>query len=246
MDDARIRELLSVYRAGEGESFHARFEEARKEAEADAKLTQWWTEEKELDRIIAQKLQGAPLAAGLKARLLRPPEAVVRSPWVRRIALIAAAIVLLAVLLSPWRGPFQPAASLADYRDEMVGFIKVAPTLELKTKQVAEIRTFLDKAGAPARFALPAKLENLEPVGCRTLRFHGNDVTLVCFKREDGKLLHLFAVNRAALPQVPRGAHPDYAAEGEWMTAAWSQGDQVLLMTVQGDRAAMEKYLTTS
>lgn len=246
MDKKDIRSILSAYRSGESHADDVRFEEARKEAEADPELSQWWREEKELDLVIARKLQEVPVAAGLKERLLRPPEAVVRSPWGRRITLLAAAIVLLGVLFSSWRGPFQPAASLADFRDEMVGFIKVAPTLELKTKQVADIRAFLDKAGAPARFALPAKLENLEPVGCRTLRFHGNDVTLVCFKREDGKLLHLFVVNRAALPQVTRDRDPDYATQGEWMTAAWSQGDQVFLMTVQGDRASVEKFLSTS
>ncbi len=248
MDKKDIRSILSAYRTGEFPADDVRFEEARKQAEEDPELARWWAEEQEVDRLIALKLQGAPVAAGLKARLLRPPDTVVqaRSPWARRIALLAAAIALLAVLFSSWRGPFQPAVSLADYRDEMVGFIKVAPTLELKTKQVADIRAFLDKAGAPARFALPAKLENLEPVGCRTLRFRGNDVTLVCFKREGGKLLHLFVVNRAALPQVPRDRDPEYAAEGEWMTAAWSQGDQVFLMTVQGDRAIVEKYLTTS
>ena len=92
MDKKDIRSILSAYRSGESHADDVRFEEARNEAEADPELSQWWREEKELDLIIARKLQGVPVAAGLKERLLRPPEAVVRSPWVRRIALLAAAL----------------------------------------------------------------------------------------------------------------------------------------------------------
>lgn len=248
MTSREIRSLLSVYRAGDGEAEDSRFDEARKEAEIDHALAQWWAEEQELDRLIGSKLQNTNVPSGLKARLLARRETVIpyRTTWGRKLALLAAVVAILAVLFSSWRGPFQPAVSLADYRDEMVGFIKVAPALELETKQLSGITAFLEKAGAPARFAIPEKIENLEPVGCRTLRFRGNDVTLVCFKREDGKLLHLFVVNRAALPHFSRDGDRNYSAQGEWMTAAWAEGDQAFLMTVQGDRTALEKYLTTS
>ncbi len=249
MDKTDIRSILSVYRAGEIPADDLRFEEAKKQAEADPDLARWWAEEQELDQLIGSKLQSTPVPGGLKSRLLetQPSAIPMRSTRARKITLLAAAIALLAVLFSSWRGPFQPAVSLADYRDEMVGFIKVTPALELKTNELSHITAFLEKTGAPSRWNLPQKLQEMEPIGCRTLRFHRRDVALVCFRRQDDRLVHLFVVNRTALPHLrsDRGA-PQYQAQGDWMTAAWMEGDQAYLLTTQGDRALLEKYLSSS
>ncbi|MEP6936753.1 MAG: hypothetical protein ABI871_01660 [Chthoniobacterales bacterium] len=248
MDKKDIRALLSVYRADELSADDPRFEEARKEAESDPDIARWWAREQELDRIIGEKLQSTPVPAELKAKLMRKNEVAfpTRPTWARKITLLAAAIVLLAVLFSSWRGPFQPAVSLADYRDEMVGFVKVQPSLELETKQMPRIKEFLEKSGAPMPAAMPKKLEEMEPVGCRTLRFRGKNVSLICFKRREGKLLHLLVVDRAALSRLPRRGAREYATQGEWMTATWTEGNQAYLMTVQGDRATLDRYLGTS
>ncbi|HZE57880.1 MAG TPA: hypothetical protein VE031_08500 [Chthoniobacterales bacterium] len=151
-------------------------------------------------------------------------------------------VVALAVLFGSWRGPFKPAASLADYRDEMVSFISLKPTLGLETSDLTRINDFLAKSGAPSQLELPPPLRRLEPVGCRTLRFRGQDVALVCFRRESGKTAHLFVVNRAALRGLR--AKPQFAVQGEWTTATWIKGDHVYLLTVQGDQSTTEKYIS--
>lgn len=68
---------------------------------------------------------------------------MIRPTWSRGILLAAASIVALAVLFSSWHGPFQPAASMADYCDEMVSFIKVAPNLELESSELTRLKDFL-------------------------------------------------------------------------------------------------------
>lgn len=249
MDNTEVRSILSVYRPGEPGPQDPRFEAANRRAEADPELAQWWMEEQETDRIISSKVQSTTLPAGLKERLSSSRElrSVPRRNWSRPILLLAACIVVLAVFFSSWRGPFQPSVSLADYRDEMVAFIKVDPTLELETKQLARVSSFLTKTGAPSRFEIPKKLQEMEPVGCRTLRFRGQDVALICFRREEGGLVHLFVVDRKAFPQLRSGSSsPHYEAEGKWMTAAWVEGDQAYLIMAQGDHALLEKYLSTS
>lgn len=248
MEDRSFRKTLSVYREGESECAAAPFDEALQKAEADPGLAQWWAQEKELDRIITRKLQDAPVPAGLKARLLRPPESSppIRSGWTRGIALLAAAIVLLAVFFSSQRGLFQPAASLADYREEMVSFIKSDPPLQLETSELPRVNEFLGKTGVPSPVDFPATLQQMKPAGCRTLRFHGNDVALICFKRGEGKLLHLFVVNQSALKKMPAAGDRSYAAQGDWTTVAWREGEQAYLMAVQGDRAALDRYLPNS
>lgn len=188
----------------------------------------------------------------LKSRLLGiPKEAATTSlghKWAWRLVPIAAAIVVLAVFFGFRRGPFQPSVSLADYRAEMVSFIRIDPALEVETPQLSRITTFLENAGAPSRLHLPQKLLQLQhPRGCRILHFRGQNVALISFGRAEGDLVHLFVVNRAALPHLPESDKAlRYQAEGDWMTGTWVEGDQAYLLTVEGDRARLEKYLAGS
>lgn len=247
MDKAEIRAILSAYRPGQTETADRRFAEALVQVEADPELSHWWAEQQEVDRIIAQKLQSVKVPADLKARVTAwEKRASRRSGWNRALLAAAAGIVALAAFFGSWRGPFQPAASLGDFREEMVSFVKLTPPLELKSEELSRITAFLEKAGAPSRFSTPGNFGKMEPVGCRTLRFRGYDVALVCFKRADGRLAHLFVTDRAALPHLPAFGSRDYAAQGEWMTAAWTEGDRAYLVAVQGDHDTLDKYLTSS
>ncbi len=248
MDDQVVRSLLSVYRAGEAEASEGRFAEARKQSESDPVLARWWAKEQLLDEIIGEKLQSAPVPAGLRPRLLSQDRPVVTTyrDWGRKLTLIAAAIVILAVLFSSWRGPFQPAVTLAEYRDEMVSFVKVDPSLAVETSDFGRIASYLEKAGSPAGLSLPQGLRKMEPAGCRTLRFRGHDVSLVCFRRGGGKLIHLFVVDQAALPRLRKGESREFKQEGDWMTAMWMEGNQAYLVAIEGNRAALEKYLESS
>ena len=244
-EETSLRGMLSVHRGSDSEAIDPRFAEARRKAESDPALEQWWATEQEQDRIIGAKLASLRIPAGMKGRLLARQKvpAAPRPAWTRTALLAAACLVALAVLFGSWRGPFQPTVSLADYRDEMVGFIKVDPTLEMKSPDLAQVENWLQQKQAFSQLTLPKKLQALEPIGCRTLRFRGQDVALVCFKRKEGGLLHLFVVNCAALPEAMKKKELQISPEGTWMTAAWSNGDQVYLITAQGDRQAIESYL---
>jgi hypothetical protein len=86
----------------------------------------------------------------------------------------------------------------------------------------------------------------MEPAGCRVLRFHGHNVTLVCFWRKDGGLLHLFVMDRSAIPDLPKRKDAKYLAQKGWMTAAWSEGEHSFLIAVQADQRLIEQLLTNS
>ena len=247
-EDAFLRGILSVHRGHESEAIDPRFAEARGKAESNSGLTQWWEREKEVDRMIGAKLASVAVPADLKARLISRQKiaAPLRSRWTRAALLAAACLVALGVFYGSWRGPFRPAFALADYRDEMVGFIKVDPTLEMKSPDLAQVEDWLQKNRAPSELVLPKKLQELEPIGCRTLRFRGRDVALICFKRKEGGLLHLFVVHHTAVPGVKESGRPQVAAQRDWMTAAWREGEMIYLMAAQGDRPAIESYLADS
>lgn len=249
MDEREARAVLGMHRAEETGFDEARLQEALRKAETDPELARWWSEEKELDLLIASKLVHTHVPPGLKARItsgveMRP--SVVRPNWSRAALLAAACLVAMAVLFSSWRGPFQPAVSMADYRDEMVGFVKVAPNLELESADMGQLKDFLAKAEAPAQIKVPTKLRNYEPAGCRVLRFRGRDVSLICFKLGGENLAHLFVTNAKTVRSDGSASDPEYAAEEDWMTATWTDDDQSYLLTVKGDRAALEKFLSAS
>ena len=161
------------------------------------------------------------------------------------IFLAVATVVLLGAFLI-WTRPMRAPASLADYRDEMVSFVKVEPNLEMRSKQLSEVMNWLENSRAPSGFAIPEKVRSMELAGCRVLRFHGHDVTLVCFRRENENLLHLFVMDRAALPTLPDKDRAKFSSQDGWMTAAWAEGDHVFLIAVQGDQQLIEQLLTNS
>jgi len=249
MDKSEIRAILSAYRAGDPETQDPRFQQARAEAEADPEVAQWWTEQQELDRVISAKLLSVEVPRELKTQLTAwEKRSVQRSTWNRGILLAAASIVALAVLFGSWRGPFQPASSLAEYRDEMVSFVKLDPPLELESSQLPRLTAFLEENGAPSGLNIPQGLQQMDAAGCRKLRFRGRDVALICFKRDDnGELVHLFVVDRKAVAKLrSTKADPQFAEQGEWMTATWVDGEHAYLFAAKGTRPTVEKFLGTS
>ena len=115
----------------------------------------------------------------------------------------------------------------------------------MQSDDLGQIEEWLSKKEAPPRF-VPPRLAALQPLGCRLLSFRGQTVTLICFKRDDDRLAHLFVVDRAALPQMKSGAPPVFAGIGDWMTASWVENDHIYMIAVQGDRAAVQHYLPSA
>jgi hypothetical protein len=245
MDRREARSILSLHRTDEPVN-DERFAQAKELAAIDPELARWWVADQEVDDAIATQLASVPVPAELKARVIShaEPQAAPQSRWRRSALFAAAAIVVLAVLFGLWKRPFKPAASLTDYRAEMVRFFNVWQPLDLETNNLTDINRFLAKSGAPSGFDIPQPLRDLEPIGCTKLRFRGEDVAVICFKRGNGKVAHLFVINRKAIQGV--GPSPTFANQASWATAAWVKGDCDYLLTVQGDQREAAKLIGNS
>jgi hypothetical protein len=163
--------------------------------------------------------------------------------WRRGILPVAALAVVMLAFLFTWTRSIGPRPSLADFRDEMVSFAKIDPSLEMKSNQLSDLTSWLETSHSMSGVVIPAKLKNMEPVGCRVLRYRAHDVGLICFRRANGKLLHLFVMNQEAFPRVSDRSRPKFSGEGEWMTAAWSEGEHIYLLAAQSDQPTLESYL---
>src|SRR5262249_44371787 len=96
--------------------------------------------------------------------------------WTRALLLTTIAAVAAVGFLVVWTNFVRQKASLADFRDEMISFAKLDPTLEMRSTDLSELMTWLHTTHAISGIMLPEKVKSMEPVGCRTLRFRGNDV----------------------------------------------------------------------
>lgn len=250
MTNDEARKILAACRPDGEDASDPLIARALAAVQNDAELMRWFADEQEFDRQFGAALADTPVPQDLETRLLAPAARNIiplPSPWIRRIGLAAAAaVVALLVFFSSWHGPLQPAVSLADFRSEMVGFVKLPPPLELETSHLARIEGWLEKERAPVPAFIPRGLSSLAPIGCRILTFRRREVTLICFQRSRGRLAHLLVVDSALLPGLSSIEKPAFAQEGEWMTAAWQKGNRTYLLAAQGDRELLESYLRES
>jgi hypothetical protein len=92
-------------------------------------------------------------------------------------------------------------------------------------------------------FTLPAGLQQMTGVGCRTWMWNGRPAGLICFSRDGKEVVHLLVISRDAVPRAPAGGETRFEQVGGWQTVTWTKGDQVFLLAGKLDRAELEKLL---
>ncbi len=247
MDKKEARLILQGYRPG-ADRDDPQMAEALREASGDPELAQWFAEEQAFDRAMAAHLEAVPAPLGLKTRILAnapSPEGPRQWSWIVKLAGAAALLFLLVQVVSLVHGPAPATAEVPDYAREMVSFIQLAPTLEMMSPDLGAIKGWLAKKEMPPP-DVPPRLAGLQPVGCRVLSFRGHDVALICFRRGEDRLAHLFVVKADAMPGMKAGDAPVYADAKGWSTASWVEKGRVYTIAVQGDRADVQGYLPSA
>lgn len=247
MNREEAKLILSVYRAGTADAQDPFFAEALRLAEQDQELANWFAAEQKCDSIIAAKLdEESAVPFGLKTSLVAAQSSPARPQgnWLRAFGLMAgtAAVTFMTAMIFFKSAPHSEN-SLADYRREMVSFVKLTPSLEFKTGDAGKVQEWLQNSAQFGRVSFPKSAENLPSVGCRILNFHNQPVALICFLRQNGQLVHLLVVNRAAFSGKVLPTQTQFKAEGEWMTATWADDDKVYLLTTKGGENELRKFL---
>ena len=129
------------------------------------KLARWFAEEQAFDRAIAAHLGKVPAPFGLKTRILAqlaPPAAPSR--WLAaKLAGVAALLFLLTQIVNLFR-PAVPDPQVSNYAREMVSFVRIAPPLEMESRDLGAIENWLAKKNA-APTDIPPRLAALQPAG---------------------------------------------------------------------------------
>ena len=247
MTPAEAKEILSGYRPGTEDEHDPFFAQALEFTRENPDLAQWFAGEQAFDLAISRKIQEGDAPFGLRTALLAAARTRTSErfswTWPRVLAMAFGTALLTLLATIGLMNHFQSHGGMGEYRDEMVSFVNVPPTLPLKTGDMQEIRSRLADQAHLAGVEFPKGVMQLPALGCRSLFFRGHQVGLVCFRRQDNQLVHVFVIdkNAFATSALPREMH--YKQDGPWGTAMWMKGDMVYLLATTGDRQTVESLL---
>jgi hypothetical protein len=248
MDNREARFILSAYRPGGQDANDPRFAEALEQARRDPILERWFRESVAFDAAVTEKLRAVAPPLDLRENILAGVK-VSRAPhWTNRFRkwAIAAALVLSAALGSLiWHNTWP--AHLAGWQKEALGVIsslvRNETSFDAQSRNAGDLVDWLRANHAPAAQKLPPNLQKLESLGCKTFSWHGVPVSVVCFIRPDGGLIHLVTMN--ASPSGDRAVKREakFVQQGEWATAMWRKGDTIHMLAVEGSPDQLRAYL---
>ena len=249
MDKRQAKFVLQACRDAGRDVRAPQVTEARAWLERDPELAGWFEEEQAEDRSLARKLREIPVPEDLRANILSRYAAVSpgaeANPTRRRFVTLAlaAAVVVLATVVILMLRPARPAVDLAAFRREMQASVSGGVRLSFNHPDAVQLQQWLQEQRGVSGYAIPAGLRAQPGIGCRSWTWNGRAVGLICFKIENGKAVHLFIVERGAVPDAPVDASPRLVKSGGWSSAAWSEGETLFLLVGEGSPDALSRFL---
>lgn len=236
MNREEAKYVLSAYPIAGNQCEDSQFEEALRLAQRDPELREWFGRERELDAVIARKLQSVPPPPDLQFQLLAAHKVIPIPRWRFRIASFAAAaaIALVALTLSSYLFARRPTLALADFETYVASTAATLDHLDLNTSNLVEIRDWLRQGQAPSEFTVPSGLAQNKRVGCRVFDWRGKRVSLVCFALGEQKTAHMFIVERAVLRNVAANERVRVdSGQGGITTAIWTDDVNAYVVALQ-------------
>lgn len=250
MNKDKAKEWLSAYLEGLEFEENPELKEALRMADDDPELKEWWEAQRAFDQQMESALEEIPVPADLEAKLLQAvgdrKDKMLVWKSARRIVWgfgIAAVLLLSVVAIRQTREHEVILQNIQErisgtspdsfnhFRDGMAYFIRnVYFQLDHLSKDVDSIDSWLKAEDAPTFEVLPAELLALKPIGCKQFKWKDQDVSLVCFHTENGKIVHMFILERNdALPDQYLGIDA-IARSHELETGGWTTTDKVYVL----------------
>lgn len=244
MNNQEAKLILQAYRPGGQDASDPLFAEALEQARLDPELQKWLAEENALESCLQARLEAAiPVPRGLKSDLLALRKISLPVPWwFQPMKLAAAAAVALLLGLGALFLLPQKKTPLDSFREAMARYsAQEHGHVVFESHDLAKIQLWLQDRGVETNFDLPAALPGRSTQGCRVVDWNGHKATMLCFLL-DGGHMDLFVMDRAGLPDLPDSGAPLYARTGSLITATWSKGGKIYLLT-GGNAELLQKVL---
>ncbi len=242
MNSRDARNILLLYRPGI-DDHDPQFVEALRCVARDPQLKAWFEQQRRSDGALREKLREIEVPAELAERIVHRQASTARKWNVPQWLQLAAAIILLAGLAFFWWRP-QPRNNLAAYENYLTHLLSRGYRMSLESDNHARIRKFLDGNQAPADYELTKPLEQTRALGCATLSWNGNPVSMLCFaNRATNAKIFLFVASDRAVPNAPRDRAIEIHAQGEFSTASWARAGKIYVLTMKGKPTELQNYL---
>lgn len=257
MSNEEAKFVLSAYRPGGRDASDPAMAQALAQAKNDPALGAWWARQQAHDAAVAAKLRSVVPPAGLREAILAGARmsgkgvalpgaesggmSAKRAWWSQPVWLAAAAVFAVLVSLAAWR----MAPVRGDTFEEFaVNFVDAGFMLQKHGADVTALKTWLDEQRGPLPEALPARFAELRALGCRTLSYRGQDVSLMCFER-DGKEFHVFVARLNAGDRASEGIAPRMLAgvKNGYVAAAWADNKNRYVVVSDATKQTLERVL---
>ncbi len=246
MTNQEAKFTLSAYRASGQDAGDPAFAEALRRTRDDPQLGAWFARAQAHDMAVGAKLREIAPPAELRAAILAGARAsTTQQSWWRQpvwLAAAAAVAVLLAVAgqISFKRsdGPSVQANQLA----ELALADLSVPGHRGHETATGEVKAWLDAPDGKMTKGPQLDFAQMRAQGCRSLQLGGQEVLEVCFERK-GLVFHLYALPRAAMPELPARAAPAFVARATQAAAVWSDSKFHYVLATAAGMDALKRLL---
>jgi hypothetical protein len=114
---------------------------------------------------------------------------------------------------------------------------------DVTSPNALELQQRLLANGSPSASTLPASLQHLTSLGCKTFSWNGHPISIICFHTSSGELVHLAMMDRSALLKPPPDGHPLYHTRDGWNLASWSQGNTAMMLATRAPESQLRTLL---
>ncbi|MDA7916242.1 DUF3379 domain-containing protein [Verrucomicrobia bacterium] len=246
MDKNEAKLILGSLRPGGQDDEDPQAKEALLVAAADPDLSAWLAKERELDSLIAGKLNDVPVPEGLRDTILAGGASNMVRPRFQVHEMLAwAAVLVLLITLGVTQLRQKDQSEFASYHVDMVDMLNGVKKLDMQSQNVGEIKTWLTSGQGPGEFDMPGRLEQLSGLGCKVINWNGEKVALICFKDPSNVIhdtVHLIVMHKSALSIAPPEDAPVFASLNNVVTASWSAGEHSYILAGHGQENFLGKY----
>lgn len=248
MDNREAKFILNAYRPGCQDANDPRFAESLEQARRDPVLERWFSESIAFDAVMTEKLRAIEVSPDLRESILTGAKVSRPLRWSKPFIkwAIAAALVSMAILGSLIWHETRPA-HLAGWQNQALDVISSlasnASSFDAQSHNPDELVAWLRANHAPAAQTLPQELEKLESLGCKTFSWNGTPVSVICFVRPDGGLIHLVMMNTSAESDREVKRQARVVQQGHWATATWREGEMTYMLALEGSPDQLRTYV---
>ncbi len=245
MDNREAKFILSAYRPSGQDANDPRFSQVLEQVRRDPILERWFRESAAFDSAVTEKLRALDPPADLRESILAGLRVSRPHRWSNAfIKWAIAAAVILCATLGPliwhnWR-PARLAGWQSEGLDAISSLVRNESKFDAQSHNAADLVAWLSANHAPAPQKLPPNLERLESLGCKTFSWNGTPVSVICFTRPGGGLIHLVFTKAA---DGVRDNVPRFVQQRHWATATWCSGEMIYMLALEGQADQIRSYV---